>query len=291
MIAEERVITNRVFLLGLDELYREAMKRHERDELLRCARETADALSVPPADVPIEGYYTEDELLTEYFRLMRALQQVPKEREAEVASLDALKRLKQVAESPLFGEAMGGEFLFGGGHDVLFTALDQCPPDDWSVDRLTQAAFQLVLKTTEYSLVALAALSKDAVVLCALRESVVLYAAIALGCPPEDEEPQYIWRVDDELTQRAVRFIDTFNALFDESLPTPSLENAERYWDAWERSNVVGRCVRIGTDIYSAPERQYHWAITCDNEGKMVVKEFWDTEVWTTERFRGEQYL
>jgi hypothetical protein len=30
----DRVVTNRVFLLGLDEFYREAIKRHERDELL-----------------------------------------------------------------------------------------------------------------------------------------------------------------------------------------------------------------------------------------------------------------
>lgn len=74
MRIERLVVNNRVFLLGLDELYRESMKTHERHELLICARETADALSVAPADVPIEGYYTEDEDLTEYFRLVRALQ-------------------------------------------------------------------------------------------------------------------------------------------------------------------------------------------------------------------------
>src|SRR5690349_8990226 len=70
MKTERRVVNNRVFLLGLDELYREAMKRHERDELRRCARETASSLSVDPADVPIEGYYSEDERLTEYFRIV-----------------------------------------------------------------------------------------------------------------------------------------------------------------------------------------------------------------------------
>jgi hypothetical protein len=64
MRIERLVVDNRVFLLGLDELYRESMKTHERSELLICARETADALSVAPADVPIEGYYTEDEALT-----------------------------------------------------------------------------------------------------------------------------------------------------------------------------------------------------------------------------------
>ena len=41
MRTDRRIVNNRVFLLGLDELYREAIKRHERDELLRSARETA----------------------------------------------------------------------------------------------------------------------------------------------------------------------------------------------------------------------------------------------------------
>jgi hypothetical protein len=76
MKTDRRIVNNRVFLLGLDELYREAMKRHEQDELLRCARETASSLSVAAADVPIERYYSEDERLTDYFRLVRSLQQV-----------------------------------------------------------------------------------------------------------------------------------------------------------------------------------------------------------------------
>ncbi len=67
MAIERRVITNRIFLLGLDELYREAMKQNERGELLACARITAKALSLEPADVPVEGYYSEDDELTEYF--------------------------------------------------------------------------------------------------------------------------------------------------------------------------------------------------------------------------------
>jgi hypothetical protein len=74
MKIDRRIVDNRVFLLGLDELYREAMKRHEREELLGCARETAGALSVAAAEVPVEGYYSEDERLTEYFLLVRVLQ-------------------------------------------------------------------------------------------------------------------------------------------------------------------------------------------------------------------------
>ena len=50
---ERCVVNNRVFLLGLDALYRKAMKRHERVELLICARKVAGALRIRPADVPV----------------------------------------------------------------------------------------------------------------------------------------------------------------------------------------------------------------------------------------------
>jgi len=61
---DEHVVDNRVFLLGLDQLYRERVKRHESTELLTCARAVAARLNVAPAAVPIEGYYTETKELS-----------------------------------------------------------------------------------------------------------------------------------------------------------------------------------------------------------------------------------
>ena len=87
MLTERCIVDNRVFLLGLDKLYRDAMKRHERVELLSCARRVAAALHVTPTSVPVEGYYAEDQQLTEYFRLVRALQQVDESRTSKVAAL------------------------------------------------------------------------------------------------------------------------------------------------------------------------------------------------------------
>ena len=42
---EVHIVDNRVFLLGLDELYRKAMKRIESVELLACAAEARTSLS------------------------------------------------------------------------------------------------------------------------------------------------------------------------------------------------------------------------------------------------------
>ena len=49
----QHVVDNRVMLLGLGELYRTAMKEHERTELLVCARRVSTALHQAPADVPV----------------------------------------------------------------------------------------------------------------------------------------------------------------------------------------------------------------------------------------------
>ena len=63
------VVNNRVFLLGLDELYREAMKQLESGRLLDCARSIARRLRVRPAKGPVEGYYT---IPRSHFRVSRS---------------------------------------------------------------------------------------------------------------------------------------------------------------------------------------------------------------------------
>jgi hypothetical protein len=287
MKPDRRIVDNRVFLLGLDDLYRERMKRHEREELLGCARETAGALSVAAAEVPVEGYYSEDERLTEYFLLVRGLQEVSKGREPEVAGLAGFKRLQQVTASPIFGPSFNGGSLLPAGEDALSVALRKTFPA-WTVENLTNAAYECAKASSDFSLVALAALSRDAVVLAALRESVVLYAVAVAGCAIRSA-PEYVWEVDELIQQRAAQFVETFNALFGEDLPRPAPENAEVFWGASDEWDVIGRCVRLGFDDRDLPVRHYHWAIDRGAKNRSVVNEFWDTEIWTTARYSAER--
>ncbi len=167
---EQRIVTNRVFVLGLDELYRQAMKRHESAELLQCAEEVASVLSIVPGNVPTEGYYTESPALTRYFQLVRELQAVPRERESELFGVKRFQRLKQVTQSPIFGTPRNQTSLLPASRDALFFALEQTFPD-WSITKLTAETFRVAVDSGDYSLVAIAALSKDPVVLTACRES------------------------------------------------------------------------------------------------------------------------
>ena len=284
MTVERATVNNRVFLIGLDEFYREAMKLHERDELRACAKHVASALSVSIADVPVEGYYTESEQLTEYFLLVRTLQEVDESRAADVNSLPQFQRLKQVTGSPIFGQPHHvSDKLLPKARDPLFVALELTRPS-WSVEKLTLTAYDTAVESDDISLVGLASLSKDPVVIAALRESVVLYADVAyLGSPPQRE---FIWEVDDLIMQRAQRFINTFNDLFGEELPDATSDNAEKYWYACDESKTIGRCVRIGVDDRELPVKHYHWAIDVGNNHALVVKDFWDADVWTTARYR-----
>ena len=280
-------VDNRVFLLGLDELYRAAMKRHERGELLDCAKKVCSGLSVAPASVPVEGYYSEDDGLTEYFLRMRALQAQPSTRVTEVEDLDAYRRLQEVTSSRLYGSTVVGDGLLPAGVDPLSEAMKATIPD-WSIEVLVSRAFDIASAGDDYSLVGLAALARDPLVLTALRETAVLYAvAFGAGLPPKD--PEYVWNVDDEITSRAKKFVATFNELFEEALPEPSVQNAKSFFDAAKLWSIEGRCVRIGFDDRTTPIRHYHWAITSQS-GKLEVEDFWDTELWTTKRYTQDRF-
>lgn len=281
---QPHVVDDRVFLLGLDELYRDAMKRHERTELLLAARRVAAALHVGPANVPVEGYYARDEELTEYFRLVRALREVDASRGDAVARLPEFRRLRDVTSAPIYGRPHHDGKLLPHGRDALSQALLDTRPR-WTIEGLTAAARACALAADDISLVGLAARTGDAVALAAVRESVVLYATSERLCA-RPKRPEYLWQVDRDLAEQAGRFIDVFNALFDEQLPPPDPDQAARYWHAFKDNEIFGRCVRLGSDDTVSPERHYHWAIRHTRGEGIGVQEFWDSEVWATERYR-----
>jgi len=281
----EHVVDDRTFLFGLEELYRTGMKEHERTELLAAARELARKLGVAPSDAPVEGYYAENADLAEYFRLMRGLQNVTSEAKATVASMHDYQRLLEVLSSPIFGEAVFEGKLLPRGRDSMSRAMKATK--DWNVNTLTVVAHRFASESDDYSLAGLACLTKDPVVIAALRESVVLYAEpMTLGVGPL---PVYLWRVSPEIAKRAQRFVTTFNALFKEEMPAPTAENADYFGAAaLKRSRMGGRCARLGQNDM-VPPKFYHWAIYSAPTGQLAVHDFWHKDLWTTARYSAAQ--
>jgi hypothetical protein len=284
----ERRVDDRAFLLGLDELYREVIKRHETGALLDSARTVAAHLGLErDGGAPLEGYYGESPHLTEYFQWMRSLQSTPAERVLEVADLPAYKRLLALASSPHLGRPIDTGKLLPRARDALAAALLATRPD-WTISAVMNAAKVSAHETGDVSLVGLAALAGDDVAVAALRETVVLYAELIVTGIPQPVKHDFVWEVSPELAARAARFVESVNALLGENLPAPIAASAEEYWYAFSRNKVVGRCVRIASDERQVPHRHYHWAIK-KNEDRLVVEEFWDTRVWTTDMYRQAQ--
>jgi hypothetical protein len=285
-----RIIDNRVFILGLDELYRRAMKHFESKTLLPAVRTVAKSLEIRPANAPIEGYYSETPALREYFLWMRSLQRVDEAAEPRVKNLPEYQLLWDVTSSRLYGRPVRNGMLIPAGRDPLSQALIDTRPE-WNIARLVKAAYDSALRDDDISLVGLAARVQDAVVLAATRESTVIYAEVATFGIDSAPEFGFEWHVDAALSDAANRFIDIFHHFVPGALPKAEPANAEQYFNAYSKNDIIGRCVRIG----KSPDEQqhYHWAIPATahpgGEFDLGVDEFWSEHIWTTKEYRQVQ--
>ncbi len=282
-----KVVDNRALVLALDYLYRESMKLFETEKLLENSRILIDELSLPVIDVPVEGYYHESEELKEYFLNVRTLQQCPLERKHEVENIEAYKILSKVMSSEIFGKGESDGF-FPQRLDPLFYALQNIPVSNWSVESITSEAQSISTRTDDISLVGIAASTKDAVVLAALRESVALYGAVAAGCAMIPPKIVYKWDVDVQLQAKVNRFIEIFNELSSSNIKEANSENVQYFYYAFEENEIIGRCIYIGYDDTKDPVEKYHWAVKYE-AGNTIVDDFWSEELWTSERYQDEK--
>ena len=285
---QEVIIDDRVFLIGLDCLYRDQMKWFEADKLLPCAEKMAQVLAVQPADIPVEGYYSESQKLRQYFRTMRALQEVKLEKLPAVTGLFEFQFIMKVLTSGLYGEPVHDDKLLPVGRDPLSRALKQQAGIIWNIPALMETAYEHAANHDDFSLVSLAVRTRDPVVVTVLRESIVLYAEMGHFGIVEEPEFRYIWQVSPEIAEKASRFIQTFNQVTSGELPLANAGNAEIFLKAFTVNQIIGRCVRLG-DSGSGQPLYYHWAIyTTDwhNPGALQVEDFWNQKIISTETYR-----
>lgn len=282
-----KTLDNRALVLALDYLYREGMKLFEVEKLLPASRNLIDKLSLKVIDAPIEGYYCESEKLKEYFLKIRTLQQCSEKRKQEVEKLEAYQLITEVMSSEIFGSGKAQGFL-PQRLDPLFYALQNISVGKWTVEAIISEANSIATHHDDISLVGIAAFINDSVVLAALRESVALYGAVAAGCAMIPPKIVYEWNVDKVLQNKVNRFIRSFNTLTSNSVKEASPDNVEYFYDAFEENHIIGRCIYIGYDDTKDPIEKYHWAIKPEGN-KVVVEDFWSTELWTTERYQDEK--
>ena len=284
-MTDVRTVNDNIFLLGLDSLFRASMKRVESGELLECAETLASEVGCKPDEGPVEGYYHESPELTRYFRLMRALQACDAGCVDRVRSKPAYERLSAVCRSSIFGAPVGSGLLPRTA-DVVSRALEATAPH-WKLGDVLKEARRLS-SLDDHSLVGMACSYGSPPVVVALRESVALYAAVAFGMAAPGR-PSYRWEVSPELERAARRFVQGAHTDIGIELPLPCAENASIYWDACADQSIVGRCIAVGCNDAEVPNTYYHWAIR-ELDGELTVEEFWDTELWTTEKYLSKAY-
>ena len=282
-------VSDRALVLALDYLYRENIKIFEVEKLLPASRVLVERLQVYVSQVLIEGYYNESEELKEYFLNIRALQQVAEEKRSVVQDLDEYQLLFRVVSAEIFGSESESKKLLPARKDPLYFALAETHVSEWDVKKLTEKAYDFSVRNDDISLVGIAAYIKDSVVLAALRESVVLYAAV-MRCAADSTPPtiKYVWNVSPELAIKVNRFIAIFNQLTSSKIKQASADNVEYFYRAFKDNKIEGRCVRIGLDDSQSPEQNYHWAVKNGLEG-LEVDEFWHRDLWTTQRYQSER--
>ncbi|MGP1387735.1 MAG: hypothetical protein ACTS2F_29625 [Thainema sp.] len=279
------VVTDDIFLLALDDFFRDKMKFIESNELLECARNIASELGIEPKDCPVEGYYHETPELTEYFKLVRRLQDIDSSSKSKVIrSKNNLERLSRVCGSKVFGQPdKDRSGLLPRRKDVVAKSLEKLAPD-WNLNKVIEEA-KALCSDDDCSLVGMACAFGSPYVVAALRETAALYTAMMLGCAMEELEYTYKWEVSEKLEQLANSFIQVVKQDMGFRIPSASACNAEKYYKRGEKADIVGRCIAIGLNDAVEPVQYYHWGIRWV-DGKYEVEEFWNIDLWTTERYR-----
>jgi len=274
----ETIVDDQTFVVGLSELFREQMKAYELATLLPLAETACGALSLSPAVVPVEGYYSESSELEKFFRLIRALQSAEGQELSSGPGEHAIVRLREVFTSPAMGRLEENDGLIPRTSSPFGEALRSLA--NWSIDDLSRKAQNLV-RNDDAGLVAVASATGDPTAICVARESVALTADVELA---EIDSSNFIWAVSKHVAEVAHRFVSSLADATGITLPKPEEPSSQLYGEAAKAAELVGRCILIG-ERSSTAHPFYHWYIdTCRDE--LAVKDFWSSSVWTTDNLR-----
>jgi hypothetical protein len=268
------VVDDRKLVIGLCDVYRRAMKPFEVATLLPLAESACRDLGLVPADAPVEGYYCESPELRRFFLHVRALQQAQLPERAS----SSLARLREVLTSPAFGRVEPSPYALPRMSSPLGEALESLA--GWSVAAVSAGARDR-LRDSDVGLVAVASATGDPVALCVARESMALTGSVVLASP---EVPRYVWSVSEAVVRAARRFVAALADATGLALPAIEAGSAESYGSAASSADVVGRCILVARRVGDS-HPLYHW-YTAHGSGDLQVRDFWSTEIWTSEQLR-----
>lgn len=274
----EIIVDNRLFVIGLCELYRQKMKEYEAAVLLPLAASACEKLNIQAADCEIEGYYSENDELIRFFKLIRSLQNTESLDVLPAVELEEIRLLRKALNSPAMGRRIESSKILPRTSSPFGQAMSDL--SEWSIDGLSHMAKQMVTDT-DSGLIAVASATGDPVAIGVARESQALMADLEMA---EVDIPTYNWDVSSDVRLIAEKFISSLAETTGILLPVPDAVSAEIYGQAAAEAEISGRCTLLGEQSGN-PFPYYHWYIdSLDN--RLVVKDFWSSHVWTTDALR-----
>jgi len=273
------IVGDRLFVVGLSELFRHNVKIYEATTLLPLAETACKACGLSPAPVPVEGYYSESQELSRFFRLIRALQIAELRPASPGSAHESIQRLRNVFYSPAMGRAEENGRVLPRNSSPFGEALRTT--EDWSIEGLSLRAQRLV-RDDDAGLVAVASATGDPVAICVARESVALTAEVEMMAEPD--VPRFKWAVSPQVAEIAGRFISVLAQATGLVLPEAVPSSAAIYGQAARDADLIGRCILVGK-LPGLTYPLYHWYIKA-TKGEPTVKDFWSTALWTTQNLR-----
>jgi hypothetical protein len=272
------VVDDRLFVVGLCELSRDALSPYEVTTLLPRAEAACRTLAIEVSAVAIEGYYSESPELERFFTLVRALQRARMPSVAPGPGADAIHFLRRVFCSPAMGRVADMEHVIPRASSPFGQALREAR--SWSVATLCEQARALV-GPSDAGLVAVASATADPIALCVARETVALSADVEFA---EPEPPNYVWVVSGTVAQVAARYVAALAETTGITLPDPVPTSAARYGGAGQKAELNGRCILVGEQPASEYPF-YHWYVDARGMTPVVI-DFWSSHVWSTDTLR-----
>jgi len=287
-IIKELIVNDFEFIIGLDSFYREKMKKYEVKILLPLIKEIFQNIDIQKKNFPIEGYYYENEDLTEYFNYVKTLKTLNNDYKPKIENMQGYKKLLNILCSGLYGNYYFNESILPITKDPIYRTLENLSFDNWKSEKIIKTAFSIIKEENDFSIISLGIIKKDPIILTALRESVALYSDIFVGSAPNltvKYEYKYIWNVSNEIQNKANNIIEIFNGICPYKIPIAEEKNVKKYYDEYVSNPINIRCIRIGIDNIG---KNYHWAIINTDYLKRnyKFKEFWDSKFWTTETLK-----
>ena len=274
----------------IDNKLRETMMEFEQKKLLPKARKLLKDSGIDELIelelFPIEGYYYKTKKLSNYFNIIRNLQEYEPIFD-RIENTKELKELQIITGNKLFGSIKSERYdnsPLPRMKDIMTLCMEdkklfpEYKHHPWNIKKIMNNL--LAFYTGNPNIVELATLINKPECLVAGCETDILYREDVMisGCASPFLLPEIVWNVDKEVQNMGINIINRLNELTNNNIPTPTEYNNGYYDNLAETPRIA----RLG--YQKNTEEHYYWIL----ERNRDVRDLYTKDIITTESYKNE---